>query len=163
MKHTDTHIYFWSGEFSNWDYSPFIVDENSFSNSEQYFMYKKAKFFGDSEIAMEILKTPDPRENKELGRKVKNFDYSKWVEVSSQFMIEACMHKFMQNDKHRQTLLNSEDKILVEASPLDTVWGVGLHFTDPLILDEKNWGGKNLLGKTLMEVRTRLKNMKEFL
>ena len=158
MKTTDTHIYFWSGPFSNWDEAEFEYEGHTFQNSEQAFMWEKANFFRDEEIADKILHAPDPRVNKELGREVKNFNKQKWDEASLVLMVKVCKAKFSQSRIHNTALKESGKRILVEASPTDNIWGVGLHENDDLILDKKNWKGKNWLGIALMEVRNILFN-----
>ena len=159
MKVTDKHIFFWGEWPSNWFKCHFTVDGNEFFNSEQYFMYVKAITFGDTEVAEEILvKGKNPKVAKALGRKVKNYDDKVWNEKRYQVMVEANMLKYSQSEELKELLLNTEldGKHYVEASPLDKIWGVGLSENDPLIDDEKNWLGTNLLGKTLDEVRERL-------
>ncbi|MFA5207571.1 MAG: NADAR family protein [Candidatus Paceibacterota bacterium] len=156
---TDKYVFFWNGEFSNWFECkfPFIKYKGlTFFNSEQAFMWEKAIFFGDMEIAKKIVETPNPKENKILGRKVKNFDKNKWLREGYEIMIAVNLAKFGQNSRLKAILLSTEDKIIVEASPYDTIWGIGLHWEDDRVLDEKNWRGMNLLGKALMEVREKL-------
>jgi ribA/ribD-fused uncharacterized protein len=68
------------------------------------------------------------------------------------------MARFTQSAKCRELLLATGDKILVEASPYDKVWGVGLAASDTDILDETKWKGENLLGKVLTEVREIIKS-----
>ena len=150
---TNTHIYFWNGELSNWFYCNFKYKGHSFKNSEQAFMWEKAMHFGDILTAEEILKEPNPRRNKQLGKEVKNFDTNIWKEVSYKYMIDVNMSKWTSSDYLKNILLKTNDKILVEASPYDKIWGIGLHWEDDEVLDEKNWKGLNLLGKALMEVR----------
>lgn len=164
MRVTDKHIFFWGEWPSNWFSTYFIVKEGRkrlrFFNSEQYFMYVKAKTFGDEEIAERILSEgKNPKTAKALGRKVKNYDDTVWSEKRYQVMVDANMHKFSQDKKLKELLLSSEfdGKNFVESSPLDRVWGVGLAENDPLIDDENNWLGTNLLGKALDEVREKLK------
>jgi ribA/ribD-fused uncharacterized protein len=127
-----------------------------FENSEQAFMWEKANYFGDTEIANEILHTPNPKENKMLGRKIKNFNAAKWLVAGYDVMVDVCYAKFDQNPSMKKQLLSTGDKIIVEASPYDVVWGIGLHWEDDAVLDEKNWRGQNLLGKALMDVREKL-------
>lgn len=154
MRITDTHIYFWDGVFSNW--YPCIIklpqDGNVFNCSEQMFMFAKAKYFGDEKIAQEILKAKHPKEQKNLGRKIENFDESEWAKVRVGFMHESVIRKFTIPGLRKQ-LMDTGDKIIVEASPYDTIWGVGLSENDDKILSEMNWKGQNLLGKVLMNVR----------
>lgn len=150
---TPTHVYFWNGPYSNWHPKRFEYEGHIFENSEQAFMWKKAMFFGDTKIAEQVLNTPNPRENKALGRKVKNFDAYKWTQASYGIMVEVNMAKWAESS---EDLLSTGDLILVEASPKDLIWGVGYAPFDKEVLDEKNWKGQNLLGKALMEVRTKL-------
>ena len=108
---------------------------------------------------MKLLKNSEllPKDAKALGRQVKNFDDYNWNQVKYMFMLMACHFKFSQNPELKQELLNTKNKILVEASKTDLVWGVGLAASDPLILDSKNWKGENLLGEVLMDVRNILR------
>jgi ribA/ribD-fused uncharacterized protein len=157
-KITDTHVYFWGDPtLSNWGPAEFKHKGNHFYNSEQAFMWEKADFFGDKEIADKILKTSNPKEAKDLGRMVKGYSDAEWSKVRYKKMLEACLSKFSQNPDRLETLLSTGDRTLVEGSPYDKVWGVGWHWADPEILFEENWKGQNLLGKVLMEVRDKLK------
>lgn len=159
MKVTDKHIFFWGEWPSNWFKCHFTVDGREFFNSEQYFMWVKAITFGDTEIAEEILvKGKNPKVAKVLGRKVKNYDDKVWNEKRYQVMVDANMHKFSQNKDLKELLLNKEleGKHFCEASPLDTVWGLGVGESEALD-DQSNWKGQNLLGKVLDEVREKLK------
>ena len=153
---TDTHVYFWGSIFSNWANCELNYNDEWFANSEQAFVWRKAIFFHDYKTADLILKETNPRVAKELGRAVKNFVKEEWDEVCYRFMVEICWAKFSQNPGPRADLYNTGNKIIVEASPTDNIWGVGLHWDDDRVLDEKNWNGQNLLGKALMEVRSRL-------
>ena len=161
IRVTDKHVFFWSGWPSNWHPSIFTAEyegkEYEFHNAEQYFMFVKAKTFGDDEIAERIINEgKDPKVAKALGREVKNYDDKVWNEMRYKIMVDANKAKFGQN-KELADLITSEEfkgKGMVEASPLDRVWGVGLTENDPLADDEKYWLGQNLLGKALDEVRT---------
>lgn len=155
MRETKTHIYFWGSELSNfWD-APFQMDGLKFATSEQAFMYLKAKQFNDDEIALKILKAPTPLHAKKLGRAVRGYDDDIWSSVRYEAMVTALEHKFARPDMKR-FLLSTTNKTLVEASPYDVIWGVGLSEDDNRILHERNWKGQNLLGIALMEVRRRL-------
>jgi ribA/ribD-fused uncharacterized protein len=164
MKVTDTHVYFYTNLFSNWwstrDIKPQFTDSITgvtFNNTEEAFMWYKAYFFGDEEtaakIAVHALERKHPSEVKALGRLVKNYDDKKWTTVREGFMTYVNLLKYQQNEWMLTSLKNTGDRVLVEASPVDRIWGVGLVENDPLILDEKNWQGLNLLGKSLMTVR----------
>jgi len=155
---TNTHIYFWSSELSNWFNCTFKYKGHTFKNSEQAFMWEKAMYFNDITIANEILKEPNPRRNKELGRSVKNFNPDAWLKTSMRYMVDVNYAKWTSTDKLKKLLISTNPKIIVEASPYDTIWGIGLHWNDDDVLDEKKWKGTNWLGKALMEVRTKLIN-----
>ena len=157
MRTTDTHIFFWGGELSNWYPCIFMVEDKRFNNSEQAFMWLKAKFFKDEEIATAILAETNPRYAKALGRKVKGFQAEPWMVNGYLFMIEANHAKFTQNEDLKEILLSTGDKTLVEASPYDKIWGIGLHWENDDVLDETKWQGMNLLGRALMEVRNVIK------
>ena len=156
MKETNTHIYFFGSIYSQWTKSFFIEYNIQFTTAEQYMMYHKALLFDDTEIANQILATNNPKEQKALGRKVKGFDVTVWDQKKLAIVTQGNYLKFSQNKKFKEQLLSTGLKIFVEGSPYDSVWGVCLKYSDPLILDEKNWKGQNLLGKALMDVRAKL-------
>jgi ribA/ribD-fused uncharacterized protein len=155
--------FFWrennkNGFLSQWYYSPFQDDEGIIYNcSEQYMMYHKAKLFNDNLIAEYILNTTLPYEQKKLGKKVKNFNQKIWNEQCESIVFTANLLKFSQNPKLKEMLLNTKDTILVEASPYDNIWGIGLSESDKRALDSKKWLGENKLGKILINVRNILK------
>lgn len=160
MRITNKYIFFWGGIFSNWQSCIFDAEYEGetyrFFNTEQYFMFVKAKTFGDEEIAKRILKEGEnPKVAKALGRQVKNYDNNVWNEKRYQVMVDANLYKYKASPVCREELLNPkyEGKHFCEASTKDFIWGVGLGENDPLIDDEKNWLGDNLLGKVLDEVR----------
>jgi ribA/ribD-fused uncharacterized protein len=156
---TDTHVYFWGDPtLSNWGPAEFNHKGLKFHNSEQAFMYEKALYFSDKEIAQKILENDNPRTAKDLGRKVKNFDIESWSGASYDYMIDVCYAKFKQNKDLGEILLSTGNKTIVEGSPYDKIWGVGLHWASEEILDEANWEGLNWLGDALMEVRRMLKH-----
>ncbi len=155
MRITDTHVYFWRGTFSNWYPCKFIDYgyDVTFKTTEQAFMWYKARYFGDNETAQKILLALTPKGAKDLGRLVRNYNDEKWNIVRLDYMISVNLLKFGQNRELKQHLLDTRNRTLVEASPYDKIWGVGLGEDNNLILDQKNWLGENLLGKALMEVR----------
>lgn len=148
---TDTHHFFWGNAFSNWFPCEIEYKGNTFANTEQAFMWEKAKFFGDEEIAEQILNTPSPAASKALGRKVKNFDANAWSSVSYQIMYDVNLPKWEKMPEHLEM---TGDREIVEASAEDRIWGIGLAPWDDKVLDRANWDGQNLLGKVLMDVRT---------
>lgn len=158
---TDKYVFFWGSEFSNWYDSSLIYDSIVFYNNEQAFMWKKAIFFNDAEIARKIAQTSNPSIAKMLGRQVKNFNLQIWSEVNYQIMVDINFAKYSQKPLLKEILLSTGDKTIVEASPYDTIWGIGLHWKDNAVLDEANWKGQNLLGKALMEVREMLAKVED--
>lgn len=166
MSVYDNHVAFWGGAFSNFypckihvgtDWNGNEVDIN-FHCSEQYFMWLKATYFDDQEIANKIVDAKTPKEAKALGRQVRNFDDEEWIGVREAAMWNAVYAKFTQNESLRDFLLSDEfkGKGFVEGSPIDGIWGVKVHYESPNIDDESNWNGLNLLGKTLDKVRREL-------
>ena len=121
-------------------------------------MWLKAIHYNNMDIAEQILKTTDPKKAKSLGRKVKGFNAEDWITHSFSYMLEVNIAKYSQNEEERKFLLSTGDKTLVEASPYDKIWGIGLHYDDDDVLDEHKWQGMNLLGKVLMHTRTKMKN-----
>ena len=155
---TDTHVFFWGSEFSNWYECEFDYKGHRFKNSEQAFMWEKAMYFNDTEIAEKILATPSPNQNKKLGRQVKGFNSDQWLLVCLDIMVAVNYAKFSQNSSLSDILSWTGTLTIVEASPYDTIWGIGLHWEDDRVLNESEWRGLNYLGKALMEVRNMLNN-----
>lgn len=153
---TDTHVFFWSSEFSNWYECKFIYKDIVFYNSEQAFMWEKAMFFDDKYHARLITETPSPASCKKIGRKIKGFDPERWLIAAFPIMVAINYAKYNQNSNLKKILLLTGNKTMVEASPYDKIWGIGIHWDDDDCLDETKWKGMNLLGKALMEVRKQL-------
>lgn len=156
---TDTHIFFLTNWMSNFQDIPNKIEYNGylFNNTEQLFMYLKAEFFKDKESMDLILKTPIPQEVKLLGRGVKNFINDKWDKVRYDMMLLANRLKYS-HAEFKEKLLKTGNKELIEANEADKIWGCGLYADNPLILNNLNWTGQNLLGKVLMQIREELSN-----
>ena len=116
-------------------------------------MAQKALLFGEQENFENIMNSSDPRVQKEFGRAVKGFNSKIWEDNAKRIVYEGCKLKFEQNPKLLNELLNTNGKKLVEASPTDRVWGIGLAEDDPRIHDPKNWRGTNWLGEVLTKLR----------
>ncbi|WCN36333.1 NADAR family protein [Aneurinibacillus uraniidurans] len=155
--------FFWRSKspFSQWYPGTFCVNNIVFNCAEQYMMYQKAKLFNDETIAQKILQTKSPNEQKKLGRKVKNFDQKKWEQACKQIVYDGSYAKFSQNVELKKKLLATAGTTIVEASPVDRIWGVGLSEDDPRILDRTKWLGTNWLGEILTKVREDLMEEKE--
>jgi len=140
--------------FSNWHPCQFKDDEgNEYNCSEQYMMAQKAKMFCDQEILELIMEAKHPRDQKSLGRKVRGFNSDAWTANAKQLVYDGCYLKFTQNPSLLKTLLETKGTLLVEASPYDKIWGIGLGEDDPRIHDPKNWQGTNWLGEVLTKLR----------
>lgn len=157
MKITDKFVFFWNGIYSQWYGAPFTIDGIIFNTCEQYMMYKKAMLFGDEDIANKILLSSQPYEQKYLGKLVKGFDRTIWDQHCFSIVYEANLAKFSQNNELKEELLATGDRVIVEASPHDFIWGIKMGDTDNNIESPEQWKGLNLLGFTIMTVRNQLK------
>lgn len=152
------YTFFWNGPFSNWALSNFRYKNNSFMCAEQAMMWEKALLFDDIYSASMIMATPDPSKQKALGRNVKNYVDEEWAAVRYKIVLNILRHKFTQDEYMHDQLMMTAGTILVEASPYDTIWGIGLDEDNPLAQNENTWRGLNLLGKALTQVRTEFEN-----
>lgn len=155
----DEFVFFWGGSFSNFSKVSEGVEYKGkiFPTSEHAFMYGKALQFKDLDIAKQLETAKTPKDAKRLGRKVKGYDDEVWSDVRYEIMKEVCLSKYTRSPYHKRQLLNTGTKELVEASPYDKVWGIGMSKDDNGVEDRRNWKGENLLGKVLMEVREEIK------
>ena len=142
-----------------WQYSYFENITGKYTCAEQYMMAEKARVFDDKKTEQLIMTTTDPKQMKALGRKVKNFNGNVWDKVKYSVVLNGNYLKFSQNKNMRDILLATGNKILVEASPLDKIWGIGYSKSDAEATNPQNWRGSNLLGFALMEVRDELKRV----
>lgn len=141
---------------SQWYPAEFVIDDVTYLTAEHYMMAEKARVFGDDGIRNAILRTFSPETVKKLGRMVRGFDPAVWEKHRVDVVRRGNEAKFGQNDALRNYLLSTGNKILVEASPFDEIWGVGLSEDNPRITDPRQWRGLNLLGFALMAVRSKL-------
>ncbi|MEX1026488.1 MAG: NADAR family protein [Candidatus Paceibacterota bacterium] len=142
--------------FSQWFAAPFTIDGTLYPTAEHWMMASKARLFGDEEVLNQILQAPDPKAAKALGRKVKNFDDVVWKENARRLVTEGNLAKFSQNPDLKQFLIETGDAVIVEASPCDKIWGIGLKADDERAQSPETWQGENLLGFALMDVREEL-------
>ncbi len=151
----DGYHFFWenSSPFSQWHKCSFSALGLTFNSAEQYMMFQKALLFDDKETAEKILNTRDVRKQKELGRQVKGFDDEIWKTNCLRIVYEANKYKFTQNEDLLLKLLSTQGQLLVEASPYDTIWGIGLSADDPRAQDKAQWLGTNWLGYVLTQLR----------
>lgn len=161
MEKSNEYYFFYKTRhpFSNWHPCLFEDEQgNKYNCSEQYMMAQKALLFGDQENFENIMDSSDPRDQKDFGRAVKGFNSKIWEDNAKRIVYEGCKLKFEQNPKLLNELLNTNGKKLVEASPTDRVWGIGLAEDDPRIHDPKNWRGTNWLGEVLTKLRDDILN-----
>lgn len=134
------------GCFSNFYPCTFTYKGITFNCSEQAFMYEKAMTFNDFETAKQILNETDPKTIKKLGRKVSNFNESKWSAIRYNIMLDINYEKYSQNNELKRVLLSTNNIEIVEDSPFDYIWGIG-----------RDGSGQNLLGKALMKIRDKFR------
>jgi len=155
-------VFFWKPEQANavgpgclsqWQSAPFTLEGVRYFSAEQYMMAEKARLFGDEAAHRAILAASSPTQIKRLGREVRGFTQSEWDNERERIVYQGNVAKFSQNDALRSFLLNTGDKVLVEASPHDRVWGIGLSEQEKAARNPLLWKGKNLLGFILMRVR----------
>lgn len=149
--------FFYTGVFSQWYNSPFEYNNMKFTCCEQFMMVNKAIIFSDPDSAEAILKEKQPSSQKSLGRAIKNFNQELWDNVKLDVVFTGNYLKFTSSEEFRKILLNTGDSLLVEASPFDKIWGIGLSMTDPRKEDESLWTGQNLLGICITGVREKIK------
>ena len=162
------YIFFWGNQpskdgsitktcFSQWWMSDFEVEGLNYPSAEHWMMAEKARLFKDEEMLQNILKCATPAEAKKFGRQVKNFDSAIWNKKRYEIVKQGNIHKFSQDEAMKDYLLTTNNRILVEASPLDLIWGIGFAQDNEQAIHPPQWRGLNLLGFALMEVRKELK------
>jgi ribA/ribD-fused uncharacterized protein len=160
-------LMFWGGQpnadgsisascLSQWYESIFEVDNVKYPTAEHFMMASKARLFSDEETLAEIIACQTPAEAKKLGRKVKKFDPIIWDKHKYELVKIGNFHKFSQHEHLKIFLIQTDKKVLVEASPLDTIWGIGLGKDNEKAQKAATWRGENLLGFALMEAREML-------
>jgi len=169
-SNNSTYLFFFgendnkNGYLSNFfQKTSFIIDGVEYKTTEHYFMAMKAKQWKTSkndDLFNRIIKSAHPKEAKSFGRQVEKYNETEWSKVRFNIMVEGLRNKFLQNPEYKEKLLSTKEMILVEASPYDSIWGIGMTVKDAYSLSEKEWQSilenRNLLGKALMKVRTEL-------
>ena len=140
-----------------WAGHSFDVDGTRYATAEHYMMAEKARLFHDEATLVEIIAARSPAIAKKLGRQVANFDDRIWLQHRWEIVVRGNRAKFAQHAELRTFLLQTGDRLLVEASPFDRIWGIGMAATDPNAEKPLFWKGLNLLGFALMEVREHLR------
>jgi ribA/ribD-fused uncharacterized protein len=143
-----------------WAGHPFEVDGQRYATAEHWMMAGKARLFGDSEILNQILVAKSPAIAKALGRKVARFEEQAWRKARWEIVVQGNLAKFGQHADLRTFLSNTGDRVIVEASPFDRIWGIGMAAKDSTVEDPARWKGLNLLGFALMEARERFRTLR---
>ncbi|GLW22631.1 hypothetical protein Mame01_26740 [Microbispora amethystogenes] len=162
--HALRYLYFWGhrpprdggvgpGCLSQWWPVAFTEDGHAFASAEHYMMAHKAWLFGDDQTAGKILAAGHPNEAKTLGRAVRDFDEQVWNAHRFDIVVRGSVAKFGQHADLRRFLLATAGRVLVEASPNDRIWGIGLTAGDERAASPATWQGLNLLGFALMTAR----------
>lgn len=156
---SERFVMFWKPPcpFDQWTASEFSIDDVLYNCAEQYMMAEKARLFGDAETEELILNSVNPSHQKKLGKRVEGFRDQLWSAERSNIVFRANVAKFTQNPELKEALLETGDRMLVEASPMDRIWGIGLAANDPDAYHPDKWPGLNLLGNVLTDVRAHIK------
>jgi ribA/ribD-fused uncharacterized protein len=157
-KKAMTFHFFWKSKspFSQWYPCKFTDGKATYSCTEQYMMAEKARLFGDRQMEEKIMFVTSPAAMKKYGRRIKNFDPEEWELKRTDIVTQGNFYKFSQNQELKKALLDTGDALLVEASPYDKIWGIGMKKSDPRAHYPIKWLGLNLLGKCLMAVKERV-------
>jgi len=150
------YVFFWGGPFSQWLSSPFELGGIEYNCAEQYMMAEKARLFDDEDALETIMRTQNPAIQKATGRTVKNFEPLVWKENAKLAVYRANYAKFTQDDELYNYLLETRTKIIVEASPEDRIWGIGIDEYEAVRTPPLKWKGTNWLGEVIMKVRETL-------
>ena len=166
--HKVDYLFFWGHQvpkdgsvgkscFSQWYEAPFTVEGIAYRTAEHFMMAGKARLFGDAATCERIVAARTPGEAKKLGRQIDNFDEAAWLDARFDLVTRGNVAKFSQNKALGAFLLGTGQQVLVEASPVDAIWGIGLAATDAATQDPRTWKGLNLLGYALMAARDELR------
>ncbi len=161
---TVKYLFFWGHQpnkdgsigkscFSQWWEAEFTVENITYKTAEHYMMAEKARLFNCEEIRQKIIECKSPAAAKKLGRQVENFNSDIWNSHRFQIVVNGNYAKFSQNLALKEFLIQTKKRVLVEASPVDPIWGIGMAEDNEVSTNPKKWKGLNLLGFALMEVR----------
>lgn len=133
-----------------------VIEGDAYPTAEHWMMAGKARMFSDDKALAAILAAGSPKQAKALGREVRGFDAARWDDAKREIVMSGNLAKFSQHKELGQFLLSTGNKVIVEASPVDRVWGIGLAADDQRAENPLQWRGENLLGFVLMDVRDQL-------
>lgn len=146
--------------FSQWWVSPFEIDGDIYPTAEHWMMACKARMFNDNITLEKIMQVSGAPEAKKLGREVQHFDPQVWDREKYNAVVKGNLAKFSSSGVLKDFLIKTGQQVIVEASPVDSIWGIGLAAEDPDAGNPAKWKGENLLGYALMEVRDLLNSKK---
>ena len=141
---------------SQWFPAPFEVNGEHYATAEHYMMAEKARLFGAEDIRLNIIASQSPKQAKDWGRSIQGFDELVWKQHRFAIVCAGNYAKFAQHPDLQAFLLNTGNRVLVEASPVDKIWGIGMAQDHPNCTNPLLWQGLNLLGFALMKVRAQL-------
>ncbi|WP_105974954.1 NADAR family protein [Streptomyces geranii] len=142
---------------SQWWPATFSVAGVEYATAEHWMMAAKARLFEDPEAEHQAITARSPALAKRAGRLVRGFDEAVWERERFGIVVEGSVHKFAAHPELREYLLGTGKRVLVEASPVDRVWGIGLAADDEAAQNPERWRGLNLLGFALMTAREKLR------
>lgn len=142
---------------SQWYPAPFSEAGRTYATAEHYMMAGKATLFRDEEMLARVLAAASPAAAKKFGRQVRGFEDRVWRAHRADLVARGSELKFRQHAELRAFLLATGDRVIVEASPRDAIWGIGMSESNPASKDPARWRGLNLLGFALMRARDALR------
>lgn len=161
------YLFFWKNDpsedgtitktcLSQWWDEGFVVDNIQYHTAEHWMMAEKARLFKDEKMVQAILADSSPAAAQKFGRQVKGFNKEIWIQNRFEIVKQGSIHKFSYNEALKNFLLSTKETVLVEASPQDKIWGIGMDEHHEDANNPEKWDGLNLLGFALMEAREEL-------
>ena len=144
------------GCLSQWWSAPFTVDGVAYPTAEHWMMAGKARLFHDDQALAAVLAAADPKAAKAAGRSVRGFDEHVWAAARFDLVVAGNLAKFRNSPELGAFIAATRPSVLVEASPRDRIWGIGMTASHPDAQRPSRWRGTNLLGFALMNVRDQL-------
>jgi hypothetical protein len=142
---------------SNFHMATFKHNGITYTSSEQWIQTTKARLFpGNEELIHQMLNTHEPLKIKQLGHRVLNFNAKIWNEQAQELIYPGLKAKFAQNYYMLDFLDSTGQKLIVEASPTDLLFGIGQRITNKTILQPETHKGANIQGLMLMRIRNEL-------
>ena len=138
--------------YSNFHYSPFVLNNTKYANAEQWIQHQKCLLFNNNDTANKILETDNPYEIKQLSRNITGFDKDTWRSKGYNICYKGVEAKFKQNESLFSMLKSTSSKRLIEATT-DRLWGTGVAFRDANVLTEDKWYNLGWLSEMLQTIR----------